>query len=185
MTEKERFADLVGIVTPLKTPPQAEDFGKQAKILQRRRIEAQRIRHATAPQETRHNLAAIPDARFHALCAGRLPVAREIDLHGSSWTSAALPRRHAGRTQNRRAECWVIVHGKGRNSRITTAPRSSRRCWNCCCATRRSMPSPASSITTATAAQSRWKSAKQCGSGGDAHSRILGMYDTHIIVAKK
>jgi len=51
MTEKERFADLVGIVTPLKTPPQAEDFGKQAKILQRRRIEAQRIRHAAAPQE--------------------------------------------------------------------------------------------------------------------------------------
>ena len=82
MTEKERFADLVGAVTPLKTPPQAEDFGKQAKILQRRRIEAQRIRHSADPQETRHNLAAIPDARFHALCAGRLPVAREIDLHG-------------------------------------------------------------------------------------------------------
>ena len=117
MTEKERFADLVGIVTPLKTPPQAEDFGKQAKILQRRRIEAQRIRHATAPQEARHNLAAIPDARFHALCAGRLPVAREIDLHGF-FVDEAL--RYLGdmldERRNRRAECWVIVHGKGRNS---------------------------------------------------------------------
>ena len=117
MTEKERFADLVGAVTPLKTPPPAEDFGKQAKILQRRRIEAQRIRHSADPQETRHNLAAIPDARFHALCAGRLPVAREIDLHGF-FVDEAL--RYLGdlldERRNHRSECWIVVHGKGRNS---------------------------------------------------------------------
>jgi len=117
MTKKERFADLIGAVTPLKTPPQAEDFGKQAKILQRRRIEAQRIRHDITPQDTRYNLAAIPDARFAALCAGRLPVAREIDLHGF-FVDEAL--RYLGdlleERRNRRTECWVVVHGKGRNS---------------------------------------------------------------------
>ena len=91
MTEKERFADLVGAVTPLKTPPQAEDFGKQAKILQRRRIEAQRVRHAADIRETLSvNLAQIPDARFRALCAGRLPLAREIYLHGGD-VSALVP----------------------------------------------------------------------------------------------
>ena len=115
MTEKERFADLVGIVTPLKTPPQAEDFGKQAKILQRRRIEAQRIRHATAPQEARHNLAAIPDARFHALCAGRLPVAREIDLHGFFVDEALRYLQDLiDERSNFRPEIWTVIHGKGK-----------------------------------------------------------------------
>ena len=118
MTEKERFADLVGTVTPLKTPPLAEGFGRQAKILQRRRIEAQRVRHAADIRETLSvNLAHIPDIRFRALGAGRLPLAREIDLHGF-FVDEAL--RYLGdmldERQNRREECWLVVHGKGRNS---------------------------------------------------------------------
>lgn len=118
MTEKERFADLIGTVTPLQTPPMAEDLGRQAKILQRRRIEAQRIRHAADIRETLSvNLAHIPEGRFHALCAGRLPLAREIDLHGL-FVDEAL--RYLGdmldERQNRREECWLVIHGKGRNS---------------------------------------------------------------------
>ena len=118
MTEKERFADLIGTVTPLETPPRAEGFGRRTKILQRRRIEAQRVRHAADIRETLAvNLAQIPDARFRALCAGRLPLAREIDLHGF-FVDEAL--RYLGdmldERQNRREECWLVVHGKGRNS---------------------------------------------------------------------
>ena len=118
MTEKERFADLIGAVTPLQTPPLVEGFGRRSKILQRRRIEAQRVRHAADIRETLSvNLAQIPDARFRALCAGRLPLAREIDLHGF-FVDEAL--RYLGdmldERQNRREECWLVVHGKGRNS---------------------------------------------------------------------
>ena len=81
MTEKERFADLIGTVTPLKTPLLAEGFGRQAKILQRRRIEAQRIRQAADIRETLAvNLAHIPEGRFRALAAGRLPLATATSL---------------------------------------------------------------------------------------------------------
>ena len=118
MTEKECFADLIGTVTPLKTPLLAEGFGRQAKILQRRRIEAQRIRQAADIRETLAvNLAHIPEGRFRALAAGRLPLAREIDLHGF-FVDEAL--RYLGdmlgERKNRREECWLVVHGKGRNS---------------------------------------------------------------------
>ncbi|MDO4642474.1 MAG: Smr/MutS family protein [Cardiobacteriaceae bacterium] len=117
MTKKESFADLIGRVTPLQTPLQNENFGKHLKILQRRRIDAQRIRHVENTQEEQHNLTHIPAPRFHALCRGKLPIAREIDLHGF-YVDEALRYLYdlLDERKNRRSECWLIIHGKGRNS---------------------------------------------------------------------
>lgn len=119
MTEKERFADLFGPATPLKSTLQHEDFGKISKVPRYRHIAAQdaRLPMPCPLSPVQMNLAEIPEHRFRLLCRNQLYVAREIDLHG--WfvdEGIRFLQDNLEERNNYRYECWRVVYGKGRNS---------------------------------------------------------------------
>lgn len=118
MTEpEERFADLIADVKPLRTPAAADGFGRTPKIRQTLRIAAQNHRAPPEQQPAGHNADGITALQLQHMREIRVPLAREIDLHGYYVDDALrLLADFLNERRNRRPEYWLIVHGKGKNS---------------------------------------------------------------------
>ncbi len=115
--ERFDFGRALGPVRRLAAPPVPPR--PQRKIRNDRLIEAQSYRAEVGAFEPL-NLENMDEGRFRRLRANQLPVAREIDLHGFLVDEAQRYLQDLiDERQNRRAEIWTVIHGKGRE---TTAP---------------------------------------------------------------
>lgn len=120
MSERKiTFAELIGTITPLKAQNTDPEFGKQRKIKQSLRIATQN--HQPSPQ--RHydritlNYDNLTVQQLWHIQQLRIPLAREIDLHGYFVDDAINRLQDAlNERRNRRPEYWLIIHGKGKNS---------------------------------------------------------------------
>lgn len=117
------FAALIGKIEPIKSSKTVKDFGRQPKIRQKRRIEAQNIRPATRTYSSQ--IAECYDLlsphEWNAMQSGRVFIERILDFHGyfvdealRALDDALIERR------NRRPIYWQIIHGKGRNTQNET-----------------------------------------------------------------
>lgn len=116
---KHPFAQLIGTITPIKKHDIAPEFGKRPKRAQRARIAAQNHRssYPATPHQDTLNIDELSPMQIQHMREMRVPLAREIDLHGYYVDDAIrLLNDHLNERRNRRAEYWLLIHGKGKNS---------------------------------------------------------------------
>jgi DNA-nicking Smr family endonuclease len=116
---KSSFADALGGVKPLKGRDKLAPPG-QPRAKPAVRSDAPRERRFVVERDGEWIWARAEDvsaARLGDLRAGRIPVDREIDLHGFRQDQALLQlREQVASARGAGARCLLVIHGRGRRS---------------------------------------------------------------------